>query len=149
MKMFGYRASNLLSSIVSNNATATTTITNRACEVADLLCGVLESITSSHSHTIEVETTLDHELADGELINDVEYEDTAEETWDPNCNDEDEDEERALCRQFSLDYMIKAVNFYDEINPQTGKRKRQWETVKNHFRRILHQTYLARFPPLS
>jgi len=68
---------------MTNNTTATNTITNRECEVADLLCGVLESITSSHSHTIEVETTLDHELADGELIDDVEYEDTAEETYSP------------------------------------------------------------------
>ena len=145
LKIFADRASNLLSSTVSNTSTATTTVTNRECEVAELLCGVLESITNSHSHTIEVETTLDHELADGELINDVEYEDTTEETWDPDWNDKDEDDERALCKQFSLDYMTKAVNFYDEINPQTGKRKRRWETVKNHFRRIPHQVYLARF----
>ena len=84
MKIFADRASNLLSSTASNNATATTTITNRECEVADLLCDVLKSITGSQSHTIEVETTLDHELADGNLINDIECEDTAEETWDPN-----------------------------------------------------------------
>jgi hypothetical protein len=65
VKIFADRSSNVLSSIVSNNATATTTITNRE---------------------------------DDELINDVEFKDTAEETWDPNWNDEDEDEERALCR---------------------------------------------------
>ena len=64
VKIFADRTSNVLSSIMSNNATATTTITNRECEVADLLCGVLESITTSHSHTVEVETTLDHELVD-------------------------------------------------------------------------------------
>ncbi|CAF1651158.1 unnamed protein product [Adineta ricciae] len=128
-----------------NNTTVPTTITNRECEVANLLCGVLESITSSHSHTLEVETTLDHELGDDELINDVDYKDRAEETCDPDWNDEDEDDERVLCKQFSFDYMTRAVNFYDEINPQTGKRKRRWETVKNHFRRISHQNYLARF----
>ena len=82
-------------------------------------------ITSSHSHTFEVETTLDHELADDELIDDVEREDTAEEASDPDWNDEhaDEDEEKASCKRFSLDYMAKAVKFYDEINPQTEKRK--------------------------
>ena len=96
MRIFADRASNLLS-IVSNNRTSTT-VTNRECEVADLLCGVLESITSSHSHTLEIETTLDHELGDDELINDVESEDTAEETSDLNWNNEDEDEE-ALCKQ--------------------------------------------------
>ncbi|CAF1093748.1 unnamed protein product, partial [Didymodactylos carnosus] len=70
---------------------------------------------------------------DDELINDVECEDTDEGTWDPNWNDEDEDEdeEAALCRQFSLDYMARTDKFYDEINPQTGKRKRRWETVKH------------------
>jgi hypothetical protein len=41
--------------------------------------------------------------------------------------------------------MIKAVNFYYEINPKTGKRKRRWETVKHNFRRIPHQKNLARF----
>ena len=83
------------------------------------------------------------------MIDDVEREDTAEETSDPNWNnedeDEDEDEEKALCKQFSLYYIAKAVEFYDEINPQTGKRKRRWETVKHKFRRIPHQTYLSRF----
>jgi hypothetical protein len=130
---------------VLNNTTVATAITNRECEIADLLCGVLESITSSHSHTFEVETTLDHELADDELINDVDYKDTAEETGDPDWNDEDEDYEKVLFKQFSLDYVARAVNFYDEISPQTGKRKKRWKTVKNHFRRIPHQNYLARF----
>jgi hypothetical protein len=65
VRIFADRASNVLSSMVSNNVTATTTITNRE---------------------------------DDESINDVEFKDTAEETWDPNWNDEDEDEERALCR---------------------------------------------------
>lgn len=149
MKVFVDRASGLFCTIPSNKATTTATFTNRECEVADLLCGVLESIASSDSHTIDIETTLDHELVNGELVNDVDYEDTAEETSDPNWNDEgehdDEDEEKALCKQFSLDYMTKAVNYYDEINPQKGKRKRHWATVKNHFRRIPYQLYLSRF----
>jgi hypothetical protein len=76
VKIFADRAPNLLP-IVSNSATSVSTVTNRECEVPDLLCSVLESITSNHSHTFEVETTLDHELADDELINDVGCEDTA------------------------------------------------------------------------
>ncbi|CAF1673171.1 unnamed protein product, partial [Adineta ricciae] len=139
VKIFADRASNSLSSFAS----AASIVTNRECEVAELLCGVLESITNSHSHSIEVETTLDHELVDDELIDDIEDEDTDEETWDPDWNHDDEDKE--LCKQFSLDYMTKAINFYDEINPHTGKRKRRWETVKHQFRRIPHQSYLSRF----
>ena len=52
VKIFVDRASNLLSSVTSNNTIATNTITNRECEVADLLFDVLGSITSSHSHTV-------------------------------------------------------------------------------------------------
>ena len=69
------------------------------------------------------------------MIDDIECEDTAEETGDPNWNvdDSDDDEEKTLCKQFSLDHMAKAVEFYDEINPQTGKRKRRWQTGKHNF----------------
>jgi hypothetical protein len=149
MKAFADRASSLFSTISSNDATTTATITNRESEVADLLCGVLESIARSDSHTFDIETTLDHELVDDEIVNDVDDESSAEETSDPNWNEEgeesDEDEEKALRKQFSIEYMIKAVNYYDEINPQTGKRKRSWATVKHQFRRIPHQVYLSRF----
>lgn len=93
VRIFADRASSL-SSIICNDVTSAATITNRECEVAD-----------------------------DEVIDD-ECEDTAEETWDPNCNDDDndDDEEKTLCKQFSLDYIVKAVEFYDEINPQTRKR---------------------------
>lgn len=145
VKVFADRASNLLSSTSSNTST-TSVITNRECEVAELLCGVLESITNSHSHFFEVETILDHDPVQDDLINDVECENEDEGALDPDWNGDEEDEdEKALCREFSLDYMTKAVNFYDEINPKTGKRKRRWETVKHNFRRIPHQNYLARF----
>ena len=101
VKIFADRAPNL-PSIVSNSATCATTVTHRESEVADLLCSVLESATSSHSHTFEVETTLDHESADNELTDDVECEDTDEEASDPNWNGENEieNEEKALCKRF-------------------------------------------------
>lgn len=145
VQIFSDRVSNSLSPSAPNTSTTTPTTTNRECEVAELLYGVLESITNSHSHTFEVETTLDHESVDGEVINDVDDEDTAEETLDFTWTEVDENGEKTLCKQFSLDYMTRAVDFYDEINPQTGKRKRRWETVKHNFRRIPHQNYLARF----
>ncbi|CAF1515830.1 unnamed protein product [Adineta ricciae] len=85
MEIFAVRASNS-SSTVSASAISATTATNRECEVAD-----------------------------DELTNDIEHEDTAEETLDLNWNDQDEEE--ALCKQFSLDYTTKAVEFYSEINP--------------------------------
>jgi hypothetical protein len=68
-KIFVERASNLPSSTFSNTSPNGNTITNHECEVADLLYRVLESIANSHSYTFEVETTLDHELSESELVN--------------------------------------------------------------------------------
>ncbi|CAF1365076.1 unnamed protein product [Adineta ricciae] len=144
-KVFTDRASNLSSSTFSDILTSGNTITNRECEVAELLCGVLESIVNCHSHTFEIETTLDHESSESELINEGDYENEVEETIDSEWSEVEDDEDKALCKEFSLDYMTRAVNFYDEINPNTGKRKRRWETVKRNFQRIPHQTYIARF----
>ena len=59
VKIFADRASNLLFSTFSNTSIATSTITSRECELAELLCGVLESIINSHLHTFEVEITLE------------------------------------------------------------------------------------------
>ena len=51
--------------------------------------------------TRSLAVTLDHELVDDELINDVEYEVTDEETWNPNWNDEDEEEESFIQIMFT------------------------------------------------
>jgi hypothetical protein len=79
---------------------------------------------NSHSHSFEVETTLDPDYLGEE---------------------EDDDEKTTLCKKFSPECMTRAVNFYDEVNPKTGQRKRRWSIVKHHFKRISHQNYIARF----
>ena len=145
MKIFTNRASNLLSSAVPNNAVTTSVITRRESEVGELFYGLLESIVDSHSHSVDFETTLDHDTIDDEWNDGMESDSEVEEAVDTEWNVEGEDEEEALCRNFSFDYMARAVSFYDEINPKTGKRKRRWETVKHNFQRIPHQTYIARF----
>ncbi|CAF1440532.1 unnamed protein product [Adineta ricciae] len=88
VKIFADRASNL-SSTVSNSATSAITVTHREYGAANLLCSVLKS------------------------IDEVECEDATEKALDPNWNDENE--EKALCKRFSLDCMTKAVEFCDEI----------------------------------
>ena len=140
-KIFVDRASNLPSSTFSTSGNI---ITNREYEVAELLSGVLQSIVNSHSHTIEVETTLDYEPSESELINEGDYENGVEDTINPEWSEEEDDEDKALRKEFSLHYMTRAVNFYDGINPKTGKRKRRWETMKHNFQRIPHQTDIAR-----
>jgi hypothetical protein len=41
--------------------------------------------------------------------------------------------------------MKRALAYYDAINPKTGKRSHTWKSVQNKFKRISHQTYMARF----
>ena len=103
MKILADRASNLLPSAFSTTSAPTTSITNRECEVADQLGSVLKSIINSHSHTFEVESTLDHGLDDGELINQAENENEEdEESLDPEYCAEEEEEDRILLKKFSL-----------------------------------------------
>jgi hypothetical protein len=66
IKIFTNQASNLLSSAVPNNAVTTNVTTRRESEVGELLCGLLESIVDSHSHSVDIETTLDHDTIDNE-----------------------------------------------------------------------------------
>jgi hypothetical protein len=100
--------------------------------VADLLCGELELIVNSHLHSFEVETTLDHG--------------SGEDSFDPDYLDEEEDVKTTLCKNFSLECMTGAVNFYEEVNAKkTGQRKRWCSTRKHYFKRILHQNHIARF----
>lgn len=148
VKILADRASNLLPSLSSTGWTVTSTITRRESEVADVLFDVLESIINSSSYNLEIETTLDHGSDEDEIIDETENEDDeVDDLLDPDYlgEDEDEDEESTLHKKFSLEYMSRAVNFYDEVNPKTGQRKRRWSTVKHQFKGIPHQSYIARF----
>ena len=41
--------------------------------------------------------------------------------------------------------MKKVVDYYDERDLKTGKRKRSWSTTQHRFRRVPHQQYISRF----
>ena len=41
--------------------------------------------------------------------------------------------------------MKRAIQFDDDIDQKTGKRKHSWKNVKDQFRRIPYQYYLTRF----
>ena len=124
VKVFVDRVSNLLFSTFSNTWT-TTTITNRECEVFEMLCIVLESSTTSRSHFFEVETAPDHESVDVKLIYDVEYVAETEDAFDHDWNSNEDDEKKVLYKESQFGYMTKAVNSYDKTNPKTSKRKRR------------------------
>lgn len=110
-------------------------------ELADQLFNVFESLWTSTAYNQEDETTLDHNTSDNEM--DEIEENSAEEAHDPDYQEEDEDE--PVFQSFSLSYMKRALDYYDAINPKTGKRSHTWKSVHNKFKRVTHQSYMARF----
>jgi len=110
-------------------------------EVAIHLLGILESILTSDSYNHEYETTLDYSTLDSEF--DGCEADSDDFYQDPDY--EEEDTKPKVFKNFTLSYMKQALEFYDAINPITGKRKHIWKNVKHHFQRIPYQYYMARF----
>jgi hypothetical protein len=47
--------------------------------------------------------------------------------------------------QFSFDYMKKVVQFYDEKDKRTGKRKYSFPNVERHFKRVKEKSFIDRF----
>ena len=85
--------------------------------------------------------TLDYNTSDDETYQ-------SEEDFDTSSNDpdyEEKDNETPVFESFSLSYMKQALDYYDAINPKTGKRSHIWKSVQNKFQRIPHQPYMARF----
>ena len=82
-------------------------------------------ILESTYHKFETETTLDHD----DEINEQDLKDFSTATSDDNKNElvDDRDYESIypykLHNHFSPDYMKRAADFFDKINPSTGKRK--------------------------
>ncbi|CAF1148820.1 unnamed protein product [Rotaria sordida] len=107
----------------------------------------LESILKSTSHTFETENTLDHaDELDDEDIKDSLPSTSTDEHLDPiKDTDYEPIDEYNLQNHFSLDYMKRVVDYYGEINPITGKRKRKWQTVKHRFQRVPNPQCIASF----
>jgi hypothetical protein len=110
-------------------------------EIANHLFNVFESIWTSTSYDQEEETTLDYNTSDDE--SDDCDEDVDEPSDDPTY--EEKNEVKSALESFSLSYMKRALAYYDAINPKTGKRSHTWKSVQNKFKRITHQSYMARF----
>jgi hypothetical protein len=110
-------------------------------ELANQLFNVFQSIWTSTSYNQEDETTLDYNTSDDET--DECDEEPDEPSDDPTY--EEKDEEKPVLDSFSLSYMKRALAYYDAINPKTGQRSHTWKSVQNKFKRITHQSYMARF----
>ena len=95
-----------------------TTIVHKE-EAATHLCEMLVSILTSQSYTHESQTTLDYSLSDSEF-------DGCEVDLDNPSQDPDHEEdhrETPVFKCFSLSYLRRALEYYDDVNPKTGKRR--------------------------
>ncbi|CAF4677345.1 unnamed protein product, partial [Rotaria sp. Silwood2] len=95
----------------------------------------------------ETENTLDHddELDDDDIEDPLPLTSTDEHLDPIKDTDYEPIDEYNLQNHFSVDYMKRVVDYYDEINPITGKRKRKWRTVKHRFKRVPNPQCIVRF----
>ena len=68
-----------------------------------------------------------------------------DEQFDGRFMDVDEDQQQDLLHQFSIQYMKKAVDFYDAVNEKTGKRQHSWKSFQHRFHNVKNRSYIRRF----
>lgn len=120
----------------------------REQQLADHLYQILDNVITSSSYEVEHENTLDYDDLFDDPHEDEQCDVEADEENDPSfCAVEDNDElgDDALLQKFSLEYMTNVIDFYDEIDTTTGKRRHTWKSVQHRFRRVSHRRYLTRF----
>jgi hypothetical protein len=137
----------ILTKLVSDRLTITSSPSNtrRDDEVAKMLFENVESILSSTSYSFENDHTLDVDC-DDELIN---QETTSNDNDDDNLHDGDyndeHEKENIVQFKFSFSYMKNVIQFYDEKDERTGKRKHSFSNVQRHFKRVKDKNYIYRF----
>lgn len=159
------RIAQLLSNLVSERLSLhdpKATDSKRDEEIAMPLYDHVESIFESTEFSFETEDTIDFDDdANNEHLQKGEDEEEEEggEGWtgqqlgindhDGECDEEfmdlDNDRHHHLQKHFSLEYMKQAIDFYDEINEKTGKKKHSWKTFQHHFRKVKNRSYIERF----
>jgi hypothetical protein len=136
----------ILTNLISERLTLSSTPANtrRDEEVAAMLFENVESILNCTSYSFENEDTLDFDsnikLINEETATDDNDDLPSDDNDDLPSDDNDDDynnereKEDITQDQFSLEYMINAVEFYDEKNEKTGKRKHTFSNVQRHFK---------------
>ncbi|CAF4196742.1 unnamed protein product, partial [Rotaria magnacalcarata] len=149
-----YNILEVLSNFISHkfDDTASSPITFDEEYIALNLFNCLTSIVESGSYIFDIETTLDRddELDDPDIDNSAETAPLSQHLdidrdLDYKSTDDDNDDNQWLREEFSLDYMKRAVDYFDETDATTGQRKRNWCSVKHMFRRIPNPQYITRF----
>lgn len=68
-----------------------------------------------------------------------------DEKYDEEFMDVDNDRHHHLQIYFSLGYMKQAIDFYDEMNERTGKKKHSWKAFQHRFQKVKNRSYIERF----
>lgn len=113
-------------------------------KIVHSLLKVIDNVCDCTSYEIGSDVTLDHD--DDEEFGDSHDESAGSESEDadPSFDETAEGEERSIQAKFSLDYMKKAVDYYD-ARDSSGRRKHTWKSTQHRFKSIPHRQYIARF----
>jgi len=136
-----------LSERVSNEMTISKPflVVNNEEQIASHLFDILESLVNSSDFDVHVETTLDYSSSIDSDNDDEESDESSD-----NLTDDSDYEEQQTTRgygldNFTLDYMQRALEYYDAIDPKTQKRIHTFKSMRRRFPRTTHQAYLSRF----
>lgn len=120
-------------------------VTPTEIEIGEYFYEVLQSLTNSSSFDRQEETSLD---LDATTDYDTSYDDNNEfdegiDEADADWSNEDADKNVTHLKRYSLEYMKAVVAYADEKNKKGGHRS--WKSIKNRFKALPHQSYIARF----
>ncbi|CAF2891492.1 unnamed protein product [Rotaria sp. Silwood2] len=140
----------ILSNLVSKRLPSSelTTFSAKDEEVAERLFDNINTIMNSTTYHFENESTLDYDVnldSDAEESDADSDETTMSELDKTDYTINNSDKRNTLLNQYSLEYMDKAVQFYDEKNSKTGKRKHSWNMFHRYFRRVPNRGYIKHF----
>ncbi|CAF3580119.1 unnamed protein product [Rotaria sp. Silwood1] len=122
---------NILTNLISERLTliSTSSSTRRDEEVAKALFKNVESVLNCSAYCLENNHTLD---LDTELLEQqLESNDNNDNLY---YNDERE-KENIIQHQFSFEYMKNVIEFYDEKDEKTGKRKNPFSYIQKRFKK--------------
>jgi hypothetical protein len=142
-----HNVAKLLTDYVAKLSPSTVQISDhivRDTDVAKQLYENLISILNSNQYRFANEHTLDfiYDLHSLHYCNDSDEEESAEDDTD---FDKDIIAEENFLHDFSLEYIQKAVYYYVEKDPTTGKKKHSWKRFHHSFKNVPDRKCLSRF----
>jgi hypothetical protein len=159
-----HHVAQLLSNLVSQQLSLNdhdTAVSDRDREVAQGLYDQIESILESTHYSFETEHSVDFndqsnaeqsDDNDDEEDQDQDDEEEGDDEQQQEIDDNDEalmemevDQQNTLFHRFSIEYMRKAIDFYDAINQKTGKKQHSWKAFQHRFRKVKNRKYIERF----